>query len=136
MLAQPRMPEPIARASVMTVGVKLFLALCDDWGLSETERMTLAGLTSRNTLRNWKERAESGDPVKLRPDTLERLSLIAGIRKSIEILLPRAEWSPYIRRPNRDFAGHSALERMLGGRVIDLWEVRRYLDMQRGASFA
>jgi hypothetical protein len=39
-----------------------------------------------------------------------------------------------VRRPNAasPFGGRSALERMLSGNVADLYEVRRYLDAQRG----
>ena len=69
-------------------------------------------------------------------DTLERLSYVAGIYKALQLLFPNAEqWSGWIRRPNRDFGGRPALEHMLGGRVIDLADVRRYLDAQRGAQF-
>jgi hypothetical protein len=41
------------------------------------------------------------------------------------------EW---IRKPNTAplFAGKSALARMLGGQVADLFVVRQYLDAQRG----
>ena len=39
-----------------------------------------------------------------------------------------------VKKPNAayGFAGRSALERMLGGRVVDLADVRRYLDAERG----
>jgi hypothetical protein len=41
------------------------------------------------------------------------------------------EW---VRRPNAAplFGGRSALDRMLGGQVADLYVVRQYLDAQRG----
>ena len=41
------------------------------------------------------------------------------------------EW---LRRPNSAplFGGQSALQRMLGGQVADLYVVRQYLDAQRG----
>ncbi|HET6587381.1 MAG TPA: antitoxin Xre/MbcA/ParS toxin-binding domain-containing protein, partial [Oleiagrimonas sp.] len=40
----------------------------------------------------------------------------------------------WVRRANDalPFGGRSALERMLSGQVADLYEVRRYLDAQRG----
>ena len=42
-----------------------------------------------------------------------------------------AEW---IKAPNTAalFGGHSALDKMLQGRVSDLCDVRRYLDAERG----
>jgi hypothetical protein len=41
------------------------------------------------------------------------------------------EW---VHRPNEaaPFAGRTALDRMLGGHVSDLYVVRQYLDAQRG----
>ena len=40
----------------------------------------------------------------------------------------------WIRKPNAAplFGGESALARMLGGRVADLFQVRQYLDAVRG----
>ena len=66
---------------------------------------------------------------------LERISYVLGIHKALEILFPdpvRAD--AWVRRPNDAplFGGRSALERMLGGNVSDLYVVRQYLDAQRG----
>lgn len=125
-----------ATADIGRVAVKLFMALANDsWHLSQEEQLVLAGITSRQTLMNWRKRVADKEPVNLGKDTLERLSLITGIRKGIEILYPKDQWDSWIRRPNRAFGGQSPLERMLAGRVIDLWEVRRYLDANRGTSF-
>ena len=58
-----------------------------------------------------------------------------GIYKALRILLPTAEAAhAWVKKPNtaHGFGGKSALERMLGGRVIDLADVRRYLDAERG----
>ena len=52
--------------------------------------------------------------------------------RSCSRLAARAdEW---LRKPNSAplFGGHSALDRMLGGQVADLYVVRQYLDAQRG----
>jgi hypothetical protein len=40
----------------------------------------------------------------------------------------------WVRQPNAaaPFGGRSALERMLSGRVADLYVVREYLDAERG----
>ncbi len=114
------------------VAAKLFLAIADEWGLTQAQRAILAGV-GRTTLHNWKHRLEADEPLLLPADTLERLSYIAGIYKALQILLPtREQWAQWIKKPNRDFGGQSALEHMLGGRVVDLADVRRYLDAQRG----
>ena len=58
-----------------------------------------------------------------------------GIYKALRILLPdRGSGARLGQEANAAyaFAGKSALERMLGGRVVDLADVRRYLDAERG----
>ncbi len=117
------------------VALKLFFAITDAWKLGEQQKLKLAGQSSRTTLRNWKQKVEAGAPVSLATDTLERLSLIAGIRKGVELLYPREEWDSYPHRPNSAFGGQTLIERMTAGRLIDLYEVRRYLDGERGAHF-
>ena len=52
------------------------------------------------------------------------------------VLLPVPERAnEWIRKPNDApfLGGSSALQRMLGGQVADLYVVRQYLDAQRGA---
>jgi hypothetical protein len=78
---------------------------------------------------------KSSKPVRLAQDTLERISYVMGIYKAINILLPQtAQAAAWIRKPNQAqlFAGKSALDIMLQGRVADLSDVRRYLDSERG----
>ena len=69
-------------------------------------------------------------------DVLERISYVLGIYKALQILIPDAETSGRVDRQVRTrlplFGGHSALDRMLGGNVGDLYAVRQYLDAQRG----
>lgn len=101
------------------------------WGLSADDERVLLGSPPRSTFFKWKgERA-----AKLSADTLERISYVMGIYKALHILLPTAQSADaWVRKPNTalPFAGKSALERMRGGRVIDLADVRRYLDAERG----
>jgi hypothetical protein len=66
---------------------------------------------------------------------LERLSYLFGIYAALQLLLPQGERADeWVRRPNSAplFNGQSALQRMLGGQVADLYVVRQYLDAQRG----
>jgi hypothetical protein len=112
-------------------GLRAFSRIADLWHLSIAEQMTLLGLSSRSTYFKWRKEAQ----VRLPRDTLERISYLLGIYKALQLLLPdtRAadEW---IRRPNEAavFGGRSALDRMLSGNVADLYNVRQYLDAQRG----
>lgn len=107
--------------------LRSFFRIAALWGLSNDEQMRLLGITARSTFFQWKK----GAPARLTKDTLERISYILGIYKSLQILLPdQSAADTWIRRPNAAalFAGHSALERMLSGQVADLYVVRSYLD--------
>ena len=97
-----------------------------DWGI-------LLGVSAA-TVHRWKAHPES---VGNSRDLLERLSYILGIYKALQILLPANEASDsWIKRPNSAmfFGGRTPLERMMGGNMADLYEVRRWLDGQRAGS--
>jgi hypothetical protein len=99
--------------------------------LSAEDERALLGSPPRSTFFKWKGDREA----RLSRDTLERISYLMGIYKALHILLPTSEAADaWVRKPNTatPMGGKSALERMLGGRVIDLADVRRYLDAQRG----
>ena len=122
---------------IARVAIKLFLGIAEEWSLSSEERCTLLGLSSRTTLSNWQGKLQSGEAIKLSRDTLERLSYITGIYKGVQVLFSEPQqWKHWIRKPNQDFGGASSLDRMLGGRVADLLDVRRYLDGWRGEHYA
>ena len=110
------------------VAVKLFFGITEEWGVTDVQRCTLAGLDTRTTLHIWRHKLDEGESIKLSKDTLERLSHLSGIYKGLQILFSDQEqWKNWVRKPNRDFGGASALDRMLAGRVVDLVDVRRYL---------
>lgn len=115
------------------VALETFFRLMNFWGLTVAQAMTLLGVTSRSTYMSWKAKA----PARLAPDTMERISYLLGIHKALRILFSRDEQSvrEWVKVPNSNpvFGGRPALERMLSGRVADLYEVRRFLDAQRGA---
>lgn len=112
-------------------GLRAFVRIAEAWKLTIAEQLKLLGIASRSTYFKWRREPSP----RLPQDTLERLSYLLGIYKSLQILLPDPlaadEW---VRRPNTapPFGGRSALERMLSGQVADLYVVRQYLDAQRG----
>jgi hypothetical protein len=118
-------------ASLGGPGLRAFANIAEAWGLSVADQLKLLGIASRSTFFKWRREREP----RLPRDTLERLSYLLGIYKSLQILLPDAraadEW---IRKPNNAplFGGRSALERMMTGQVADLYVVRQYLDAERG----
>lgn len=110
---------------------RTFNRIAELWELSPEEQMTLLGIPSRSTFYKWRH----DPPARLAPDLLERLSYIFGIYKDLQVLLPDPTAADaWVRKPNAAplFGGRSALERMLSGRVADLYVVRQYLDAERG----
>nr|WP_295079868.1 MbcA/ParS/Xre antitoxin family protein [uncultured Roseateles sp.] len=111
--------------------LRTFFNIAAAWGLSNEEQQRLLGC-GRSTFFDWKAgRVKSG----LDAATLERLSHVFGIYAGLQILLPIPERADaWIKKPNTAplFGGGSALSRMLGGQVSDLFVVRQYLDAQRG----
>ena len=108
-----------------------FFNITAAWGLSAEDERTLLGSPPRSTYFKWKSERAS----RLSGDTLERISYVMGIYKALRILLPTPEAAhAWVKKPNTasGFGGKSALERMLAGRVLDLADVRRYLDAERG----
>lgn len=105
-----------------------FSRLSEDWELSTDEQITLLGSPGRSTFFKWKK---SGG--NLPHDTIERISHLLGIYKSLQIVLPSPDAADaWVKKPNGFFGGRSALEVMLGGHVVDIYKVREYLDAQRG----
>lgn len=112
------------------VALKAFFKIAQKWQLSADQESILLGIPL-STLYRWKNKKE----VMLANDTLERISYILGIYKALSILLPSEEAAhSWIKKTNSAplFNGHSALDKLLKGHVIDLADVRRYLDAERG----
>lgn len=108
-----------------------FFRMADAWKLRTAEQRRLLGDPPESTFYKWK-RQKGG---ALARDTLERISYLLGIWKSLQILFPDpAQADAWLAKPNQAavFGGQSALERMLSGNVADLYVVRQYLDAQRG----
>lgn len=117
-------------------GLRAFVRIAAAWGLSVDEQLKLLGSPPRSTFFAWRK-----TPAKasLSRDTLERLSNILGIYKSLQILLPDAEAADgWVRKPNTAplFGGRPALDRMLAGNSSDLHAVRHYLDSVRGGGWS
>jgi hypothetical protein len=123
---------PRERASRLgPAGIRGFFNIARLWHLSQPEQQTLLALP-RSTLAKYRQDPAS---AQLGPDTLERISYLLGIYKALQILIPdAAQADDWVRQPNTAplFGGRSALDRMLGGQVSDLYVVRQYLDAQRG----
>jgi hypothetical protein len=122
-----------AKRDLSGPALKAFFNICGKWGLATDEARVLLGHPARSTYYRWK-RDRTG---ALTNDELERISYILGIYKALHILFGApAQADGWIKRPNTAplFAGCSALDRLMGGQVADLYVVRQYLDAQCGWS--
>lgn len=111
--------------------LRAFFNIAAAWKLSVAQQRQLLGNPPSSTFFKWKRERTGSLPR----DVLERISYVLGIYKALQILIPDEERADaWIASPNTAplFGGHSALERMLGGNVGDLYAVRQYLDAQRG----
>lgn len=114
-------------------GLRTFFRIAKIWKLTEEQQLRLLGLTVRSTLFAWKSKAANG-PVKLGPDTLERLGNLVGIWKALAILFPQDEIADrWIHSPNDNFPfmGDSPMNLMQFS-MEGLAQVRRHLDARRG----
>ena len=116
----------------VAAALRTVFRIMGDWGIRVGEWGKLLGV-SESTVHRWKASPES---VGNSRDLVERLSYILGIYKALQILLPESRAADsWVNRPNSApfFGGTVPLDRLRGGNVADLYEVRRWLDGQRGA---
>jgi hypothetical protein len=127
-----RLPTP-ARQDLSGPALRTFFEIAKAWSLNAEQQRILLGQPSRSTFFRWKKDLQGELPT----DALERISYVLGIYKALQILFPDpTQADAWVKRPSSaaPFGGKSALERMLGGHVADLYVVRQYLDAQRGWS--
>ena len=122
---------PAPRRALAGPGLRAFFNITRLWGLTTEQERVLLGSPGRSTFFRWKRDLDGALPR----DALERISYLLGIWKALQVLFADpAQADAGIKRPNDAplFGGSSALERMLGGQVSDLYVVRQYLDAERG----
>jgi len=60
---------------------------------------------------------------------LKRISYVFGVYKKLRILFPKiAQANKWLTKPNEGFNGSSALDFMAAGQIVNLRNVRHYLD--------
>lgn len=128
------MPEAMSATAPREMAgpaLRAFFNIASAWNLNAAQQRTLLGNPPSSTFFKWKRELGGNLPR----DVLERISYVLGIYKALQILIPDARQADaWVSAPNSApmFDGRSALERMLGGNVGDLYAVRQYLDAQRG----
>ena len=118
---------PAPHHNTIAVGLRAFFAITGKWGLSYEECSTLLGQPGKSTYYNWKK-GDVGEVVH-GLDLGTRISYVLGIFKALETIYEQPELADsWVRKPNDAFGGQSALDRMLAGQIVDLAQVRDYLD--------
>ncbi|TDX32109.1 uncharacterized protein DUF2384 [Modicisalibacter xianhensis] len=118
------------RRDMGRAAMRTYPSIIRDWGLSEQDAALLLGV-AESTYRYWRK-----DPTSASLDVnhLERLSLIIGIYKALQQLLPCTDAADsWLQRPNRNplFTGQPPIERLRSGYVSDLYVVQHHLDAAR-----
>ncbi len=110
------------------VALKVFFNIMNAWHVEESQQMVLLGQSNLSTYSDWKK----GKVSELSDDTLERISYVIGIYKSLKILFhTESQANAWPHKPNEVFDGESALNFMLKDGVTNLSKVKMYLDTQR-----
>lgn len=112
------------------VALKGFFGICREWDCTQEEMMQLLGSVSRDTLAKYQKLPH----VTLSQDTLERISYILGIYKSLRVMYPTAERANLrirLETSEPPFLGASALDFMALGSMKHLAETRRYFEAKQ-----
>ncbi len=119
-------------------GLAAFLSISEKWDLNTAQQTRLLGDLPESTFFKYKHLVKVKKDFELNKDLLERISYILGIYKALHILLPddtaANEWIHKINSAPL-FNNSTALSKMLAGNVVDLADVRRFLDGQRGSVY-
>jgi uncharacterized protein (DUF2384 family) len=104
--------------------LNVFLKLSRKLALNDRESSSLLGVSDR-TFRRYRDERR---PVKSR-DTLERISHIANLWIALRsIFRTETDAQRWLTSSNSAFGDHTPLQRMLGGNVSDLLDVRYHIE--------
>ena len=126
----PDLSDAATRARLTPGAVKGVLAIFEKWNLTAEQGCALLGGISRAKYYGLRS-----DPGKaLDQDRLQRVSLLVGIYKALNILYSErlANAWPGLANANPLFQGGPPLEYMIRGGIPAMQTVRRLLDARRG----
>ncbi len=110
---------------VSNAALSAFWNIMDQWGVESEERISLIGIKTNLSSDDLKEMNVSS----LSSELIARISLVLKIYKYLEILFPNHEQSKaWIKKPNDDFSGKTALMVILSDNENGLLTVVKYLN--------
>lgn len=124
------------KAQLGRIAAKQFLLITDCWKIKDNQRRVLAGAATRTTISTWRKKVNTLDELQLGNDTYERLICIYDINKLLSdtfiVGVTEEENSQTIasaiRQTHHYFDHSSLLDVMLKGWVINLYQVKDYLE--------
>lgn len=111
--------------------LRTFFRIAQAWSPDQKEQMSVLGISSFALLRAWR----GGELTGFSAESLERVSLVVGIFKSINTLLPdTALADSWMRKRNKAplLQGQSAIGFIVKGGPEALRALRAYLDAEVG----
>lgn len=140
--ATPRLDRarfaPANRRALSGPGLRTFVAIADQWGLADADRMLVLGLPAHSTYYGWVRAARQHQDITLPVDTLLRISAVLGIHKALRILFQtEREGVEWLRGPHTAlvFGGRPPIDLVTSGTQDGLLTVRRFLDAARGGLY-
>jgi hypothetical protein len=113
---------------VTSAALSMFFNLAARLDLETRDEAALLGVTEK-TVSRYMQAHYRRDHQDLRPDTLERVSHFVSTYLDLRSLFRDDDDAlAWLRSKNERFGGATPLERMLGGRVVDLVEVRQFVQ--------
>jgi len=118
---------------VGVAGLRCFIHLANIWGLNAIESSQILGLDSCEYEEVQNKIKANCSIAFFSDDLIQRLSLVIGIQKQIELLFPKHRWIDYMQTPNRQFENLSPLTLISSGELSGIKRVHSYL-MNAGGS--
>jgi hypothetical protein len=121
-LEQPVFTEAEA-AALSRATVKLF----SHWRISDVEaRILLGGISEKS----W-DLLKGGDTSAIEQEALTRMAVLMGIHAGLRhLFVDTSRGYDWVKKPNANFDGLSALDVMKRGDLADLLVVREYLNAE------
>jgi len=124
--------SPARLKKLSPTAVRAFKDIAGHWKLTPMEQRIMLGIIPQSTYTKY---MRDPDSASLSYDTLQRISILIGIFKAINILLPDEQLADeWLSKPNAHplFKNTSAKEFLLDGSMENMAAVRAYLDAERG----
>lgn len=123
----------------LRAGVKWITKMSEPlrWNLIDTEVAALLGIVPVETYQDLRHRAESGLSIRMTSDTIERLSLLLGIWKALQLLVPPERQDlafAWFNKPNSSpLLKNTSIKNYLfeNNTIKSFYVVRDYLDSNR-----